>query len=374
MKIYDATKPRKFWIKNHPEGDFDKAYTFYYDETNNLKKFYVRESDFNSSFSSNFILGGLVFEESLPDLTDLFAGLKLQQFVKDVKLKHLAKGDFLDCLKSKKLNYFLQYLWDENISVHFLWVNLLYWSMADIVDSAIANSEVAMKVASFMRNKVKSDLYKWAKIEIEAVIELFYKYQYPNIKKESIVPFIDELVSMFDGYIETEEFHFGLESLRQVLKDARENKSLPFLQDEEDHVLIKDFSIFYLENLFIFKNSTHIFDNEESVSEIIRNTKIMIGKTEIKNYSFVDSKNNFFIQASDIYVGIMGKFSTFLNTNSYDGVDTAISSLTEIQGKNLDLIIDLMNRSADINPALIVSVDCEEEKDKVNLICEIRGN
>jgi len=372
MEVLDIRDIRKYWKRIHPEADFDKSYTFYYDETNNIKKFHVRESDFNSSFSSNFILGGLVFEDTSPNLAELFVGLKLQKSVRDVKLKHLAKGDFCECLKSKKLNYFLQYLVDNKISIHITWVNLLYWSVADIVDSAIANSEIAMKVGRWMGDKVKSDLYKLAKIEIDAVIELFYKYQYPNIKKESVVPFIEDLTSLFYGYIETEEFHFGLESLRQVLKEATEKQSLPFLEGEDDHILINDFSQFYLDNIYIFKNSSHIFDNEGSVSEIIGNTKIMEGKNEIRNYSFVDSESNLIIQASDILVGIIGKLSAFLNTNSYAAVDVSIRSLTEIQKSNIDLIIDLMERSAEKNPAFIISIDGEEEKDKYGLIQAIR--
>jgi hypothetical protein len=372
MKVLNTRNIRKYWKKLHPEADFDKSYTFYYDETNNLKKFHVRESDFNSSFSSNFILGGLVFEKSPPNLTDLFTGLKLQKSVRDVKLKHLAKGDFLGCLKSQKLNYFLQYLVDNKMTIHFEWVNLLYWSLADIVDSAMANSEIAMKVGRWMGDKVKSDLYTLAKMEIDSVIELFYKYQYPNIKKESVVPFIDDLTSLFDGYIETEELHFGLESLRQVLKEATEKQSLPFLKNEDDYVLLKDFSQFYLGKLYLFKNASHVFDNEESVSEIIGNTRIMDGKKEIKNYSFVDSESSLLIQASDIVVGTLGKLSAFLNTSTYAVVDASIRSLTEIQKSNIDLIIDLMERSAEKNPAFIISIDCEEEKDKYALIQEIR--
>jgi hypothetical protein len=373
MKVIEIGDIRKYWIESSPDADFDNPYTFYYDETNNLKKFHVRESDFNVSFDSNFILGGIVFEKSSPNLSNLFERLNLQKSVKDVKLKHLAKGTFLECLKSKKLNLFLLYLVENKISVHFTWVNLLYWSLTDIVDSAVANSEIAMKVGRVMIDKVKNDLYALAKLEIEAVIKLFYKYQYPNIKKESIVSFIKELTTLFYGYIETEEFHFGLESLRQILKEATEKQSLPFLTHEEDYILLKDFSQFYLSRLYLFKNSNHIFDNEESVSEIIGSMKIMDGMNEIKNYSFVNSESNQFIQASDIFVGLIGKLSGFLNTSSYNFISVSIGSLSDIQKTNLDLIIDLIERSAEKNPAFIISIDSREEKDKYGLIQDLRN-
>jgi uncharacterized protein DUF3800 len=373
MKVFDISFSKEYLKYTNPDADLDKSYTFYYDETNNFKKLYIKELDFNASFASNFILGGLVFEGTSTDLSNLFEGLELQNNIVDVKLKHLATGSFLDCLKSKKLNYFLKYLYDNKIYIHFTWVNLLQWSIADIVDSAIANSEVAIKAGRPMADRVKSDFYKLAKIELEAVIALFYKFKYPNIKKEQIVPFINELISLFDGYIHTEEFHFGLESLRQVLKEAKRNQSLPFLTNEEDYVLLKDFSTFYLEPLALFKNSLHVFDNEDSIAEIVQNTKIMDGKDEIKNYSFIDSKSNPIVQASDIFVGIMGKLSTFLNTSGHMGVCYSISSLSEIQESNIDLIIDLMDRSGEKNPAFITSIDTQEEMKKVRIIRHIRN-
>ena len=40
---------------------------------------------------------------------------------------------------------------------------------------------------------------------------------------------------IFDEYIDTEEFHLGLESLRQILKQAGKKDSLPFVMDEEKY-------------------------------------------------------------------------------------------------------------------------------------------
>ena len=93
-----------------PAPDFDGAYTFYYDETNNIRKFYVREFDFNSAFTENFVLGGLVHEGSAPDVLPLIDSFKLQSTIKEVKFKHIAKGNFLDCLQSPKLNLFLKFI------------------------------------------------------------------------------------------------------------------------------------------------------------------------------------------------------------------------------------------------------------------------
>lgn len=372
MINFEISDIRKMTKMLTPTADFDSSFTFYYDETNNIRKFYVREIDFNSSFNSNFVLGGLVHEGTQPNIKSLFDRLNLQNNIKEVKLKHIAKGNFLDCLKSEKLNCFLTYLLDSDLYVHYSSLNILYWSIVDIVDSAIANSEVAMQLGLDFSNYLKNDLYKLAKIEIESVIELFYNSEYPNLKKEAVLEFIEELTSIFDEYIDTEEFHFGLESLRQILKQAGKKDSLPFVMDEENYILIEDFSQFYLRPIYLFKNSNHIFDNEVAISEILANHRVIDDNKEIKNYSFVDSQSNLFVQASDIFVGLIGKLANYVNTNPTEKIVDDLNSLSEKQLNNIDSLIDLLNKSHSRNIAFLHSIDSYEELTKMNLIREIR--
>lgn len=262
---------------------------------------------------------------------------------------------------------------DNDLHIHYSSLNILYWSIADIVDSAIANSEVAMQLGLNFSNHLKNDLYKLAKLEIGLVTELFYNFGYPNLKKESVLKFIEELTSIFDEYIDTQEFHFGLESLRQILKEAKKKNSLPFIMDEEDHILIKDFSQFYLRPIYLFKNSNHIFDNEVTISEIIANYKIIDDSQEIKNYFFVDSQSDLFIQASDIFVGLMGKLSSYINTNTREKIISDFESLSERQLNNVDALINLIDKSNNKNVAFLHSIDSYEELTKMNLIHEIRS-
>lgn len=373
MINFEISDIRKMTKMLAPTADFDGSFTFYYDETNNIRKFYVREIDFNSSFNSNFVLGGLVCKGKPPDIKLLFDRLNLQKNIKETKLKHIAKGDFLDCLKSEKLNCFLTYLLDSDLYIHYSSLNILYWSIVDIVDSAIANSEVAVQLDLNFSNHLKNDLYKLAKLEIESVIELFYNFEYPNLKKGLVSEFIEELTSMFDEYIDTEEFHFGLESLRQILKEAKKKDSLPFIMDEEDYLLIEDFSQFYLGPIYLFKNSKHIFDNEVAISETLANYKIIDKNKEIRNYSFVDSQSNLFIQASDIFVGLIGKLTNYINTNPREKILGDFDSLSEKQMNNIDSLINLIEKSHIKNIAFVHSIDSYEELTKMNLIREIRG-
>ena len=372
MIDFEISEIRKFTKMLAPTADFDSAFTFYYDETNNIKKFYVRENDFNYTFTANFVLGGLVHLGQEPNVQPLIDSFKLQKTATEVKFKHIANGLFLDCLKSEKLKLFLQFLRDNDLYVHYSSLNILYWSLVDIVDSAIVSSEAARQLGLQFSNHLKNDLYKLSRLEIDSVIQLFYKFEYPNIKSDSVLPFIEELTSLFDGYIDTQEYHFGLESLRQILKEARKKGSLPFIQDEDDYILLKDLSQFYLRPIYLFKTSTHIFDNEDSISETLKEYKILDGEDEIKNYTFVDSKTEQLIQLSDIFIGLMGKLTNYLNTSSREKIDNDFHSLTATQQVNIDLLIEVIDKSHNKNIGFLHNTDSFEEVSKMDKIRENR--
>ncbi len=374
MIDYEISDLRKFTKMVVPTANFDGAYNFYYDETNNIKKFYVRENDFNYTFTANFVLGGLVNLGQKPNVQPLIDSFKLQKTATEVKFKHIASGQFLDCLKSEKLKLFLQFLIHNDLYIHYSSLNILYWSLVDIVDSAIVSSEAAKQLGPQFSNHLKNDLYKLSRLQIDAVIDLFYRYEYPNIKSDSVLPFIEELTSLFDGYIDTDEYHFGLEYLRQILKEAKRKGSLPFIQDEDDYILLKDLSHFYLRPIYLFKNSTHIFDNEDSISETLKEYKILDGEVEIKNYAFVDSKSEQLIQLSDIFVGLMGKLTNYLNTSSREKIDNDFQTLTATQQANIDLLIDVIDRSHNKNIGFLHNTDSFEEMSKMDRIRENRKN
>ena len=59
------------------------------------KKIYVREDDFNYTFTGNFVLGGLVHEGVEPDVNSLIESFNLQKTAKEVKFKHVAFGELV---------------------------------------------------------------------------------------------------------------------------------------------------------------------------------------------------------------------------------------------------------------------------------------
>ncbi|RUA05640.1 MAG: hypothetical protein DSY43_04195 [Gammaproteobacteria bacterium] len=366
--MIDIGETRRFTKLMAPEANFDEKYTFYYDETNNIRKFHIKDYDFNAAFTENFVLGGVVHEGDAPNVQSLIDSLGLQATVNEIKLKHLAKGGFLECLKSEKLNLFMSFVKDSSLDIHYSTLNILYWSIIDIVDSAIANSEASQKLGIEFANKLKDDLYKLSRIEIDSVKSLFQKFEYPNIKRNSVLLFIEELSHLFDPYLDDMDFHFGLESLRQILKQSKKSGTLPFVMDGEDFILINDFSQFYLRPTYLFKNSTHIFDNEDTIEKEFQKYKIVDGEVEIKNYSFVDSKTNRLIQLSDILVGLIGKLSGYINTSAKESIYTDCSSLNSVQRQNLGLLLKLIDDSHDKNIGFLHATDSHEEMSKIEVI------
>lgn len=371
-KEIDLSVVRDLEKTKYPSLDFDIQYTFYYDETNNIRKFYTKEYGFNSDFTKPFVLGGIVYEGETPDITSLFNGLKLQSNITDVKLKHIAKGGFLECLTSDKLKYLLQYLLDNDLYIHYSSINFLYWSIVDIIDSAIQASESASKLGEGFARLLKDNLYQICKLETESIVELFYRYKYPNLRKEDISNFIDDLISIFYDYIQEEQYHLGLESLRQILKEAKKKESLPFIEDEEEHILMNNLLPAYLRNIFIFKKSKHIYDKEDSIIELLENSKLQDGEEELTNYKFSDSASNRFIQLSDILAGLLGKFFEYINTTPSEKIICDFSLLSETQKENIDLLIKIIDKSDAKNPSFLFTLDSDSEIDKVRLIRELR--
>ena len=130
----DYTDIRKLAIEFSGLSGMDDTYTFYYDETNNSRKFRITEKDFNSSKDEDFVIGGLVYEGENRQfsLDKLFQSFKLQSNVKEIKRQHIAPGKtFLECVKSPKLQLLLKWIIENEVYVHFMAMNNLYFGMID---------------------------------------------------------------------------------------------------------------------------------------------------------------------------------------------------------------------------------------------------
>jgi hypothetical protein len=351
-EIREATKAMDVNI------DIDSEFTFFYDESNNIRKFHVKEDDFNSPFEGSFILGGLVVKGCIPDIDPLFESLKLQSSIKEVKLKHIAKGDFLECLKSPKLEKILSYLLQEKFYIHFSSINLLYWSIVDIIESVIVEMNGEKQYFFILSERLLKDiLYDLIRDNIPSFIKIFYKYSYPNIQREHVESFLNEIIDESKKYNNDP-------LLQKLLNQASTLKELPFIMDEEDHILIESFFDFYFRPLYLFINSNHIFDNEIQISNKLSEFQLLNNGVKIDNYTFEDSVTNRYIQISDVLMGLFGKMFIFINQTTHEDIKKELIGLNNQQSKNLNLLNKLIDQSNSINTGFFHSIDAKRELEK----------
>lgn len=328
-----------------PHINFDEKYHFFYDESNNPRKLFTRETDFNSSITGSFVLGGIVDDGNVFSFEELRASLKLQKNIRELKFKHLASGDFISCLKSRKINTYLHFLDDEDILVHLSCINLLYYSIVDIVDSGVINQRELLERGSFFIRELKDVMHQVLREHLDETRALFFKFKYPNLSKAEIPDFLSEIIAIANyenGNIANQKsFHI----LKKILDFSGKKQKMPFLEGEEDNVLLKEFYQFYIKQVYMFKNSTHIFDNEDTIQEIVSRFNLIDGKRTLQNYAFKDSKSEIMIQLSDIIVGLTSKYQDFINNNSEESILSEVENLNDLQKNNLQLYLKIIAKS-----------------------------
>ena len=356
----------------------NEKFVFYYDETNNISKLsLLKEKYFNIGLDNvykNFVLGGVCLKErvSQEKIDELKNNLKLQS-IKDIKLKHIAKGDFLECLSSNKLNIFLKWVY-ENSYLHYSSLNILFWSIVDIIDSSIyLNTEFIP-----YHFGLKAILYEIIKVNYEDFIPLFIEYEYPNIKREKANEFLDKMIRIIQMKykkinieslkIEKEIFYSLTKNLIKLLERSK-NKELPFIMDEKNNVLINSLSDLYLRPIYTFVNSKHFFDEEDRIKKFFEHFKFVYKGREIK-VKFVNSKDNEFIQFSDVIIGIIGKMYEYLNKNSIMEIEKDLNSLNNIKKSNVALLKKIIIKSDKYCELFIHTIEPLTEKRKFEFVLD----
>ncbi|OUR98408.1 hypothetical protein A9Q86_15295 [Flavobacteriales bacterium 33_180_T64] len=333
-----------------PHINFDEKYHFFYDESNNPRKLYTRESDFNTSITGSFVLGGIVDNGSVFNFEELKNSLKLQKNVKEIKFKHLASGDFISCLKSRKINTYLKFINNEDILVHLSCINLLYYSIVDIVDSALMNRKELLERGPQFVAELKDIIHQVLREHLDETRSLFFKFNYPNISNADIPEFIKEIIAIANyenGNVKNQK---NLKILKGILDFSSKKQKMPFLRGEKNNMLIEEFYQFYIKQVYMFKNSTHIFDNEDAIQKIVGDFNLIDGKRTLKNYAFKDSKSEIMIQLSDIIVGLTSKYHSFINNHSEELITSEFEKLNDLQKNNLQLYVEIISKSDKYNP------------------------
>lgn len=351
-----------------PHINFDGKYHFFYDESNNPRKLCTRETDFNSSITGSFVLGGIVDAGNAFNFKELKDSFQLQKNVKEIKFKHLASGDFISCLNSQKINTYLQFIDNEDILVHLSSINLLYYSIVDIVDSALMNCKELLDRGPHFIAELKDVMHQVLREHLDETRALFFDFKYPNISEEDIPEFIMKIIAIADYDNENVKNQKSLKILKEILDFSGKERKMPFLGGEKDNMLIEEFYQFYIKQIYMFKNSTHTFDNEDAIQKIIGRFNLIDGKRTLNNYVFRDSKSEIMIQLSDIIVGLTSKYHSFINNHPEKLIISEFEKLNDLQKNNLQLYVKVISKSDNHNPGFFHQITGTTEQSRMRTL------
>src|SRR5262245_7570513 len=120
--MIDIDELRDFEIRLHGLSGANDVYTFYHDETNNVRKLHIKaDARLNVAELKVFVLGGLMDQGATRafDIHDLRKAMRIQPNAHEIKLAHVAKGGFLDVLRSPRLTHVLRWIADNGLKIHY---------------------------------------------------------------------------------------------------------------------------------------------------------------------------------------------------------------------------------------------------------------
>lgn len=334
---------------------FNEEMTFYYDESGNCRKFYLTDNGFNDpeAIKGDFVLAGIAHNGKSYeiDLVSLHEALEYKEGQKELKFKHLYhnSADFVSFMGSKRATEFLEWLDKSGLYIHYSALNNLFYSLVDIVDSLWETHP--MCIMYFW--DIKNALYDFTIEHQDEVIDILIRHTYPDVK--DTVSFCYELCDLISKYNDDSIYNLGffLELFRQMLKAAGKMGKLPFIQDNEPNMLIKEYYLFYLERCEIFSKSLHIFDEEKAVEKNLSNIQLYEHGKILNHYKFVKSHENIFVQISDMIAGLLRRLFIFLDEKSIGEIKSLAEKLNENQINNFNILWRLISRSDEKSPLLI---------------------
>ncbi|AUT44341.1 hypothetical protein [Aeromonas sp. ASNIH5] len=325
-----------------PLYGLDEEYSFFYDETNNIRKFWVRDDGFNEK-PRNFVLGGISHKKSSPlsGIDDLIKSLHIQKSAKEIKFNQLATGNYLGVLNSKKIRTLLEWLISNGAFIHYTNFNILYWSLVDIVDSMWDEPELLQYMPYVMH--IKGELFNLANSDLGSLVLILKKYRFPNVQRNLSFTFMTEFADFLESASKNSQSDISKLVVHMIRKAANLSE-LPFIVDNVDDVLIDSFDSLFLRPLYIYPTSSHTFDNETEVQEALGGTR-MIYKGEPVEYSFVDSMSCIETQLSDGICGLLGSHFNFLEDHTFAELIEIKKNLNPSQQQTLSLLKALIDIS-----------------------------
>ncbi|UST88447.1 DUF3800 domain-containing protein [Pseudomonas siliginis] len=354
-----------------PLGFTDHRYTFFYDESNNHRKFYINteKNNYNidndpqrkQSAPTNFLLGGVLYKdgECKADAQELIESLNLQSTAKELKFGAVARGSFDMILKSAPLKKILKWLLESDLYIHFFNLNLEYWAFVDIIDDCtdhcFQKGELEFEGIEQFREYLdihKDALYRVICADRDRFLGLAKEFKYPFIqgREQDFIQALYEHVVQYAVEIfrqqprpPQDDINVFL-SLAEMLSLCLDIEDMTLTLDHEEGVLVDGLGVFYQNRGSMFSGSKHIFDEESTVQDDFEkfNRSASLGSLD---YQFVKSVDTPLTQVADVVAGLFAKYFEFIQRKTFAELVEIRGSLNPQQLEALELIKALIAKS-----------------------------
>lgn len=363
--IIDVTIEREELKSLYNNSGIDNKYYFYYDESGNIRKLHIDKNNFNVEICDYFVLGGLVFSEKPEE--QVIIREKFQKYMplpnEELKCNYICtkSKNFLDVLKQEKLNKFLDFCLEQNFIIHYEVLNFLYWSIVDVIDSI--NVEIGVNDKKLLDN-IKNLLYLVCKENYKQLASFFSQYNYPNLKENTKSDFLKGIISFTKN---SKILNYSEKAILLQFLEIGFASELIFIKNNPDNILLDDFLSFYVDGIEKNLNSFHVFDEENEIQNIIKSydLKIIENNSVFDNYVFKNSKDDFYLQLSDVIVGLIRKFRKYLFSKSSEEIENDFYDMCKIQRNNLISLLMIIKRSEQENTFFLHDIDSVSEHDKL---------
>ncbi|WP_155634847.1 hypothetical protein [Burkholderia cepacia] len=349
-----------------------RHYTFYYDESNNHRKFYINENDGSYNVdndprrkhaaATNFMLAGLAHrgDTCTANTSDLIKCLRLQKTAKELKFDQVASGNFDAVLKSAKINQILKWILDSDLYIHYFNLSMEYWAFVDIIDDCVHHclnsGRIRLQSEQHWRHFLdfhKDVLFRLLEVDKANFLETMRKFNYPKIhgnERDFLLALRNlainraNLLSLNDADDSIAEEIKSMTSLADLLSECMDIEGMDLTFNDEAGLLVDGLSVFYQNRGVMFKNSMHVFDDEFSVEDDLKILNSDTSRARIK-YRFVNSVDSHLTQISDVVAGLFAKYFEFIERNTMKQILNMKSKFNRYQQETLRLMREIIDKS-----------------------------
>lgn len=332
--------------------------TFYFDESNNIKKGIIgHEKDNNDDLENMcFVLGGIAIDKPI-DFNDLLKYVGARQTPTDAKFSFFSfkKTKFEEAINQPRLRKFFEYLLNNEILIHFDLLHYFHFALTDILDSLIEEPDINQQAAFMCYQQLQSDMTEVLFQDFTALHRILVDYEFPNINKVKANKFIREILELYTQNLTEFDLdipeNFTKELLRQIIKAKKEKTNLMFLEDNKRFVISESVFPIYISRL-IEINDFKIFDNEASITKQLKEWDSDYSSK--LNVYFNDSADSREIQICDVVCGFVARLYNFISHHKEDDIIQFVKNMSKNDEayKTIKAFIELMTLSDNVSHIL----------------------